>query len=150
MVLCGAGDSAWLKTLADEQGMADRIFFFQGLSERELIRLYGTADCYVDASNTPRACLGMSLTEAMAARLPTIAYDYGGLPEVVFHGDNGFLTPVDDIPALAEAIIRVKRLPPEERERMGSRGLEIAQELVDLNACAGRMLRELERIISSP
>lgn len=42
--------------------------------------------------------------EAMAAGLPVVATDVGGLAEVVKHGETGWLVPPKDVPALADSI----------------------------------------------
>lgn len=42
--------------------------------------------------------------EAMAAGLPVVATDVGGLPEIVQQGETGWLVPPKDIKALADAI----------------------------------------------
>lgn len=42
--------------------------------------------------------------EAMAAGLPVVATDVGGLSEVVAHGETGWLVAPKDVPALADAI----------------------------------------------
>jgi glycosyltransferase involved in cell wall biosynthesis len=42
--------------------------------------------------------------EAMAAGLPVVATDVGGLPEVVQQGETGWLVAPKDVPALADAI----------------------------------------------
>ena len=51
--------------------------------------------------------MGSVLTEAMAAGLPVVATDVGGIPEVVRHGETGLLVPPDDVDALAAALDRV-------------------------------------------
>jgi glycosyltransferase involved in cell wall biosynthesis len=132
VLLCGPGDQDKLKQLAIEEGVGDRVFFFSGLSEAELVMLYRAADVYCDASNTVRACLGMSLTEGMAAGLPSVSYDAGGMPEVVLDQDNGFVVPTNEIHLLSEALDKVRMLPPEDRARMGERGREIARSTVDI------------------
>jgi glycosyltransferase involved in cell wall biosynthesis len=42
--------------------------------------------------------------EAMAAGLPVVATEVGGLSEVVKHGETGWLVPPKDVAALADSI----------------------------------------------
>jgi glycosyltransferase involved in cell wall biosynthesis len=56
--------------------------------------------CY---EGSPRA-----VVEALAAGVPVIASDIGGLPEHVEDGVNGLLVPPDDVDAWAEAIDRLR------------------------------------------
>ena len=65
----------------------------------ELLRL-------MDIFVLPSLAEGISNTilEAMATRLPVIATQTGGNPELVEDGDNGLLVPVGDVPALSKAI----------------------------------------------
>jgi len=50
---------------------------------------------------------GLSALEALACGVPVIASDLGGLPEVVKHGKTGWLFPLGDIEAMAQAAIAV-------------------------------------------
>ena len=47
------------------------------------------------------------LMEAMAAELPVVATDVGGIPELIDHGRNGLLVPAGDPEGLATALMRV-------------------------------------------
>jgi glycosyltransferase involved in cell wall biosynthesis len=140
VVLCGAGEPAAWKKLAEDRGVKDRVFIYQNLSEEDLMLLYRSADLYCDASNTPRACLGIALTEGLASRLPALAYDVGGLPEVVVHDLNGYLVPLNDSKALAQGINKIYELPREEQKKLGQAGFDRAQAVFDINSIAAQVL----------
>ncbi len=55
--------------------------------------------------------LGTSVLDAMACRVPVIATDAGGIPEMVRHHETGLLVPVGNTKMLAEAIIAVLQDP---------------------------------------
>lgn len=60
------------------------------------------ADCLVSSSDHEAAPL--NILEAMAARIPIIATQVGGVPDILARGDAGVLVPKDDPVALAEAL----------------------------------------------
>ena len=64
-----------------------------------------------------------SIEEAMAAGVPVVATDVGGIRELIDDGENGFIVPSDDVEAMVE---RVKMLldSPELRRRIGMAGRE--------------------------
>jgi glycosyltransferase involved in cell wall biosynthesis len=64
------------------------------------------------------------LLEAGASKRPVVATDVPGCREIVRDGENGFLVPVRDAKALAEALIKLIE-DRELRIRMGARGREI-------------------------
>jgi len=67
--------------------------------------------------------LSSAILEAMAASLPIIATEVGGIPELVTSRDNGLLVAPADPAALALAIRQLAD-HPEESLRMGQRGRE--------------------------
>jgi glycosyltransferase involved in cell wall biosynthesis len=77
--------------------------------------------------------LPISVLEAMAAGLPVIASDVGGLREQVEDGVTGLLVPAGDVAALASALERLVE-DAELRTSMGDAGRARAEALFDLPA----------------
>jgi L-malate glycosyltransferase len=50
---------------------------------------------------------GLAALEALACGTPVVATHVGGLPEVIREGEDGFLLPVGDVEAMAEAVGRI-------------------------------------------
>jgi glycosyltransferase involved in cell wall biosynthesis len=75
--------------------------------------------------------LPISVLEAMAAGLPVVASDVGGLREQVLDGVTGLLVPAGDPQALAAALARLVD-DPGLRRRLGDAGRARAEELFDL------------------
>lgn len=73
-----------------EQHFADTNTHFVGyLQGEELGSAYASVDAFIFPSRTET--LGLVLLEAMAAGCPVIAANAGGIPDIVTHGENGFL-----------------------------------------------------------
>jgi len=101
------------------------------LGERDDVPdLLSDADVFVLASRSEG--LPLSVVEAMAAGLPVVASDVGGLHELVRNGETGVLVPPGDPAALADAL-RPLLVDRELRRRLGSAGRERAKALFDLS-----------------
>ncbi|MFZ5528343.1 MAG: glycosyltransferase [Pseudomonadota bacterium] len=98
---------------AQAQGQA-RIHFlgYRG----DVPQLMAAFDAYASASR--REALGLSLVEAAAAHLPTVATAVGGVPEVVLDGLSGILVPSEDVDAIARGIEALV-LNPSQAQAMG-------------------------------
>lgn len=116
-----AGDGPELepmKALADRLGIG-AIVHFLGKSD-EVSELIRTSDAFVLGSRDEG--LPNGLIEALAGGLPAVTTDVGGCRELIEPGRAGWLVPPDDPPALAQAMMRMMDLPPEERCKMGEGG----------------------------
>jgi glycosyltransferase involved in cell wall biosynthesis len=82
-------------------------------------RLLALLDIYLMTSEYEG--LPMALLEAMALSKPVVATAVGGIPEVVQHGREGFLTAVAAVDELAQHTVRLLD-SPELRSEMGERG----------------------------
>ncbi len=67
--------------------------------------LMGCGDVFLFPSQTES--FGLAPLEAMASEMPVIASDSGGIPEVVTHGEVGYLAPVGDVEKMAAYAIEL-------------------------------------------
>jgi glycosyltransferase involved in cell wall biosynthesis len=105
--------------------------------------LYSAADILVAPSFNQRACMGVSIKEAMAARIPVVGGAGGGVPEAVVDGETGFLIPVNSVGAVdsiayLDAIKRLVR-DPELRLRLGNAGRQRAEKVFSVDRTNRRM-----------
>jgi len=87
----------------------------------------------------------ISILEAMAAGLPVIASDVGGVSEAVAHDQTGLLVPSNDANALADAIAALAG-DPERRVAMGAAGRARWAEHFQADAMVDRVLALYESI----
>jgi glycosyltransferase involved in cell wall biosynthesis len=106
-----------LQGLAERLGMEDRVLFLGYRSDARA--LMGLLDVLVVPSMTEGSPL--IVLEAMAAGVPVVASDVGGVPDQARHGEEGLLVPPGDPEALAGAMGELLRDPKRAR-RLGAAG----------------------------
>ncbi len=143
LVIAGDGsDAGALADLAKELGLGEPELEFLGFRE-DVPELLKAVDGYVLASRSEG--LGTAILEALAAELPAVATNVGGIPDSIRHEKTGLLVRPNDPEDLAAAMIRVmddrefaKRLGAEagllidstfSRESMGRRTIEFYKEV---------------------
>ncbi len=103
-----------LRGVASALGVSDLVEF---LGHRDDVpRVLRDADVFVLPSRIEAA--PNAVLEAMAAGLPVVATNVGGIPEVVTSGLNGLLVPPDDEKRLAGALFQLFD-DPSQAERLG-------------------------------
>jgi len=148
VVLCGSGSMEEIKEKAAQSGFPkDSLKIFQGLTEENLAALYASVDCFCFPSVTPRECMGMAMKEAMAAGLPVVAYDMGGIKEAVQNNVNGFLVGVGERETLAKRIIQIMRMDINQRELIKQNNIAKCQKMFDVNITANQFYREMLKLI---
>ena len=94
-----------LQHLVARLHLQEGVRFLGRLDPQAVAALLVNADVVLNASradNTPGALL-----EALAAGVPVVSSNAGGIPHLVRHGETALLCPVDDAPALAAAVLSV-------------------------------------------
>jgi len=115
-----AREQALLSTYATEHPeAAQRILVTDALEDpSEVARHLNLCDVFLSPSlwdGLPNALL-----EAMACERPVLASDAGGIPEVIRHGENGFLIPKSSLDHLGTATLELLALPEAKRRAIGA------------------------------
>ena len=99
LLLVGDGpDRVPAEHRARELGVYDDIRF---LGKQEPVEeILAIADVFLMPSGSET--FGLAALEAMACAVPVIASNIGGLPELIVHGETGFLCPLGDIDSYTE------------------------------------------------
>jgi len=117
--LAGDGaEEARLRALALRLGVAEHVRFLGRVARQDLPTLFRGAALVVLPSR--HEGLPLVALEAGACGAVCVATRAGGIPEVICDGITGLLAAPDSPAALADALDRGLRLPPEDRRRMGA------------------------------
>lgn len=92
----------YLHKLATQLGVSNLVEFIGAVPPEQIAETYRTADLFVLASQYEP--FGIVLLEAMAAGVPIVASDIGGIPSVVENGVSAWLVPPGNAHTLAMAI----------------------------------------------
>jgi len=87
--------------------------------------------------------LPVVLMEAMALRRPVVTTYVAGIPELVRHGQDGWLLPAGSVAALAEAMTQCLSKRPEELQVMGDAAFHRVLERHSIDTEASKLARHL-------
>jgi glycosyltransferase involved in cell wall biosynthesis len=113
----------------------------------EVHRHYERADIF--CLPTRREPFGIAFVEALHHGLPVVATRIGAVPDLVEHGENGYLVEVGDVDAIATCLDRLLA-DPALRRRMGAAGRERARARYTWPAVARRMIDEISSALGTP
>jgi len=140
-VLVGGGALlSTLKARVEALGIQKNVTFTGFRSDSEALMKNFDVFCLPSISEG----LSSAILVAMASRLPIVATQAGGIPELVIDGETGILVPPDDSDQLAVGLCKVLE-SPQLREKMGIAGRQRIEETFTLE----RKLNETEKLYLS-
>lgn len=104
LIMMGDGpDRSAAEWLVKKYGLKDRVYFLGKTDEVQ--NKLAVADLMLLPSELES--FGLAALEAMACKVPSIATNVGGIPELIEHGKTGYLAPVGDVAAMTRHAIEV-------------------------------------------
>jgi glycosyltransferase involved in cell wall biosynthesis len=132
-----------LETIVDQLKLRSNVLFVG--HRNDVPEMLAAADIAVMPSLSEG--LGVAAIEALAAGKPTVAFDTGGLREVVTDGADGRVVPPGDHAAFSEAVIALVKDP--QRVRMwGERGVALTERF-SVDAHVARLVQCYEEAANS-
>ena len=144
--LVGPQPPAETMRLVQEHGLAQTVRWQGPRKPAELPALYQSALCF--ALSSDEEGLGIVLLEAMASGVPVVSTACGGPETAVEDSRTGFLTPVGDAEALAEALGRLIG-DSSLRARMGEEARRACVERFSVGAASRVFIETYEETLSS-
>jgi colanic acid/amylovoran biosynthesis glycosyltransferase len=147
--IVGAGpEQEALQRAIDAARLSGRVLLLGPRTQDEVAALLGQANCYaqpsVVAPDGQMEGIPVSIMEALASRLPVVASDLSGIPELVRPGETGWLVPPADAPALADALAEMAANPAEAARRADA-GRHLVEQEFDLR----RNVEELAALLAA-
>jgi len=96
---------------AADYGLADMVDFVG--EQQDLVPWLSAADLFLLPSS--QESFGLAALEAMSCSVPVIASRVGGLPDVIRHGETGYVFDPDDIQAMADCGVALLNDPARAR-----------------------------------
>jgi len=127
-ILAGDGDVENIQRIVREKGLEEVATVHDWISGDQKEMYLKDSDILILPSYSEQ--MPMSILEGMAFGLPVISTTVGGIPQMVEHGENGFLFGPGDIEAMTDAL---KQLYDNKglREKMGNRSRGIVMKKFD-------------------
>ncbi|MBN1494602.1 glycosyltransferase family 4 protein [Candidatus Peregrinibacteria bacterium] len=145
LVLAGAGpEEDKLKNLAKEKNIKNNVIFLG--FRKDIPQIMKSADVFVLPS--VKEAFGLVLLEAMAAELPIIASEVGGIPEIIENGVNGMLISPHDEDRLANGIIKLLN-DPKLTDKFITTGFKLLKKAFDAKIMAKKTEAIYDEVLSN-
>lgn len=146
-VICGSGSlEGRIKEQVRVLGLERQVRFMGFVEPKSLPIIMKAGDAFIRPSLTEG--LGNAFLEAMAARIPVIGTNAGGIPDFLIDGETGFMVKIENPESIREVVERLMSLPPEEKERLIGRGERLVEERYDWEHIARDMESMFKEVAS--
>lgn len=144
-ILGDGEDRDKLHDLSRHEGLANRIQFLGAVAHERVNDFHTKADIFVRASRSEG--LGSSFLEAMAAGLPIIGTNVGGIPDFLKDGETGLFCQADNPESIAVA---VKKLTTDNAlyEKLAKNGRELVEREYTWAIVAKKMSETFSKVLS--
>jgi glycosyltransferase involved in cell wall biosynthesis len=152
-IIAGDGsDKAWLDDEIRNRGLASSVFTVGKKPYDDMLPFFKSCDAlYVSLTNEYIFSLTVptKVQAYMSAAKPIVAYLQGEGARIINEAQVGFSVPSGDPAKLAAAIIQMKELSQDQRNKMGLSGLKYFEENFERNLVINKILGILNHTISS-
>jgi len=144
LVLVGDGpERSGVEALVHELGLHESVSFLG--KQESLVELIQCSKLFILPSKNES--FGLAALEAMSCGIPVIASKAEGIPEVVLHGEVGFLSDVGDVADMAKNALRLMQDPKLYGE-FSNRAREITVTKYQLDSALDRYQELYERVLA--
>jgi len=137
-----------LQTRARELGLDARIDWLGALAQDQVLARYRDSDLFVLPSRISvdgdRDGLPNVLMEAQSQRLACLSTNISGIPELIVHGETGWLVEQQDVAGLAAGLQELIR-DPTRRERYAAAGLARVREQFSMQRGIDTLVKRLQQ-----
>ena len=143
LLICGGGQRDHLVNLAAYLGMERHVYFAGFVPDEDLMKIYSIIDiaCFPSLYEP----FGIVALEAMAAHVPVVVSDAGGLPEVVENNVTGITTYAGNPNSLADGLLKLLH-EPDTAARMVAAAYERVQTTFNWHNIAAQTISVYDRV----
>ncbi len=132
-----------LQELVKNYGIEEKVLFTGFRSD--IPQILSDIDIYVHSATSPEP-FGRVLIEAMAAKKPIVAPNWGGIPEIVGDGLTGLLYKPNNLASLKNTLVDIMKIRPK-WEQMGEAGCKMVHEKFTVVQHVANMQQVYEQIL---
>lgn len=146
LILIGDGpERSEAERLSRELGIAEHVRFLG--KQNGLPQILSAADVFLLPSQSES--FGLSALEAMSCGVPVVATSSGGIPEVVVHGETGYVAEIGDTDRMAKYVVDLLT-NPKKHKRFADASRQRAIEEFETKLLLPQYTALYERLLASP